>query len=135
VKATAFILQMIVRVGGLAMIALGLLFWSGNALSLIPVHMLLGLILVLCLWALAVLGAFARAGWGRIALAAVWGLITPVLGVTQGAIVPGDMHWIIQIVHLLVGLALMGQAEQLARRIRAARDAGRSDARGVVVPA
>jgi hypothetical protein len=39
-------------------------------------------------------------------------------------ILPGDLHWIVQVVHLAFGLAAMGFAEALTRRIRARLDGG-----------
>jgi hypothetical protein len=132
-KAAATALQWLVRVSGLIQVALGLLFWSGNALALIPVHMLVGLLLVLMLWALAALGAVAGVHPGRVALAAVWGLIVPALGVTQTGLLAGDLHWVIQVLHLLVGVAAIGQAEALAVRIKARTSAGRTAAAGAAL--
>ena len=40
----------VLRIAVLAAIILGILFWTGNAVNLIPVHMLLGIIAVLSLW-------------------------------------------------------------------------------------
>ena len=51
-KKGAKILQMIIRLLGLVMIVLGVMFWMGNSLSLIPLHMRLGEVLVTCLWIL-----------------------------------------------------------------------------------
>ena len=127
-KTATTILQMLVRLSGLIQVVLGLLFWTGNALALVPVHMLVGLLLVLLLWALAALGAVAGVHPGRVALAAVWGLIVPALGVTQSGLLAGDFHWVIQVLHLLVGLAAIGMAEGLARRITARVPAGRTGA-------
>jgi len=42
------------------MIVLGVLFWTGNALNLIGLHMLLGITLVLLLWALAIMARAVR---------------------------------------------------------------------------
>ena len=53
------IARWLVRITGVLALILGLLFWSGTALSQIPVHMLLGLVLVLSLWVLAVLAVQA----------------------------------------------------------------------------
>jgi hypothetical protein len=82
--------------------------------------MLLGITLVLALWALAILGAVTRVGIGLVALALVWGAITPVLGLTQTRLLPGPAHWLIQVAHLLVGLGLIGLGGTLARRIKRA---------------
>jgi hypothetical protein len=117
-KTATTVLQMWIRGGGVVMIALGLLFWTGNADTLIPLHMLLGITLVLMLWALAILGAVARVSLGLVALALVWGAITPVLGLTQTRLLPGSGHWLIQVAHLLVGLGIIGLGDTLARRIK-----------------
>jgi hypothetical protein len=117
-KRVTTVIQMLIRLIGLIMIVLGVLFWTGNARSLIPVHMLLGLVLVLLLWAQAGLAARAGVSMGLVALATVWGLIVLALGMTQNQLLPGDAHWVIQILHLLVGLGALALAESLAARIK-----------------
>ena len=117
-KTTTTILQMLVRGVGAIMIVLGLLFWSGNALALVPLHMLLGITLVLMLWTLAILAASVRVSLPLVVLALAWGLIVPILGLAQEQLLPGSAHWLIQLLHLLVGLGAIGQAEGLARRIK-----------------
>jgi hypothetical protein len=112
------IAQIVLRVAGLANIVLGLLFWSGHAFNLVPLHMLLGIVLVLSLWTLAGLAAGARVSAGLVVFAIVWGFVVPALGFTQDSLVTGDAHWVIRVLHLLVGLAAMGLGETLARRIR-----------------
>jgi hypothetical protein len=113
--------QNLVRLCGLVLIVLGALFWSGNALTLIPVHMLVGLVLVLSLWTVAFLAARAGVAPGLVVLAILWGLLVIVFGVTQDQLLTGDAHWVIRVLHLLVGLGAIGQAEGLAVRIRQAR--------------
>jgi hypothetical protein len=112
------VFQMLVRLSGLILISLGVLFWTGHALTLIPVHMLVGFVLVLSLWTLAVLAARAGVHPAFVALAIAWGLIVPILGLTQQRLLPGEAHWVIQVLHLLVGLGAIGQAEGLAVRIK-----------------
>lgn len=116
-RATANVLRILVSAIGAIMIVLGLLFWSGNADSLIPLHMLLGVVLVLLLWAIAVMALVARVNPVLVLVAIVWGLIVPVLGVTQERILPTSAHWIIQVLHLLVGLIAISLANILARQI------------------
>jgi hypothetical protein len=120
-KTTTTVLQMLVRLTGLLQIILGLLFWTGNADALIPFHMLSGMVLVLALLGLAVIGAVAGVPGRFVALAIVWVVVVPVLGVTQERLLPGSAHWLIQVLHLLLGLGAIGQAENLARRIQAGR--------------
>ena len=105
----------LLRVSGLLQIVLGLAFWTGNLLNLIPLHMLIGLVFVLALWVLAVLAALNRVNLGFVALALVWGLFVLILGMTQVQLLPGAAHWVIEVLHLLVGLAAMGLGGRLAR--------------------
>jgi hypothetical protein len=120
-KTAATVIQMLVRVAGLTQIVLGMLFWIGSALTLIPLHMLIGSVLVLLLWTLAGISLWAGVNRGRAVLALVWGLIVVALGMTQNQILPGSAHWVIQVVHLLVGLAAIGMAEGLAAGIKQTR--------------
>lgn len=120
-KTAATALRIFVGLDGLVLIALGLLFWTGNADPLIPVHMLLGIALVLALWVLAVLAAVAGVNFGLVALAFVWGLVVPALGLTQERLLPGGAHWLIQVLHLLVGIIAIALAQILAMRIIARR--------------
>ena len=110
------VLQMVIRVDGVVMLILGLLFWSGNALTLIPVHMWLGFLLVLSLWAQALLAARNGVQPVLAVVAIVWGLIVVILGMTQTTLLPGPSHWVIQVLHLLVGVGAIGLGETLARR-------------------
>lgn len=115
------IAQLTIRIAGPIMLILGLLFWSDNALFLIPLHMTIGLLLVLALWTLALIAAISGVNLGFVALVAVWSLIMPTLGLTQERLLPGGTHWLIDILHLLVGIGALALGEQLARRIKAVR--------------
>lgn len=113
------VLRIVLRACAVVLLALGLLFWTGNATGLVPLHQLIGFVLVLSLWALAVLAARAGVPLGLVAFAAVWGLVVPVLGLTQTEILPGSAHWLVRVLHLLVGLAAVGLGEALTARILA----------------
>jgi hypothetical protein len=117
-KTTTTVLQIWVRVVGTITIGLGLLIWTGNFDQTIPIHMLLGTTVVLALWVLAGLAAAAGANLGLVTLAIAWGLIVPILGLTQTWLLPDSGHWLIQVLHLLLGLGAIGQADNLARTTR-----------------
>ncbi|MDR3573642.1 MAG: hypothetical protein P4L50_07265 [Anaerolineaceae bacterium] len=119
-KSAVTVANMLTRLTGLIQIVLGILFWTGHATSLIPVHILSGTVLVLSLWTLAFLATRAGVRTGLVVLALIWGLITVILGMAQSQILVNSAHWIIQVVHLLVGLGAIGQAEGLAVRIKRA---------------
>jgi hypothetical protein len=110
--------QMLVRAVAVVQLVLGGLFWTGNALDLVPLHQTLGFLLVFGLWTLAALAARAGVRPPLVALAAVWGLILPILGLTQTNLLVGSTHWLIEVLHLLVGLGAIGMAEGLAARVK-----------------
>ena len=120
-QATLTIAQMLVRVTGVLTLVLGLLFWAGDALTLIPVHMLLGVLFVLSLWLLAAVASQAGIPVGMAAGVAVLGLIVLILGLVQDSLLPGAAHWVIQVLHLLVGLVAIGSAEMMGGRLRRQR--------------
>ena len=112
------IARMLLGISGPTALVLGVLIWTGNALTLIPIHMLAGIVLVLSLWILAIMAAVSGVPRGLVALAIVWGLIVPILGMTQTRLLPGNAHWVIQILHLLIGIGAMALGQGLARRIK-----------------
>ena len=116
-RITANVLRILVSAIGVVMIALGLLFWTGNAFTLLPLHMLLGIVLVLMLWIIAVMALVARVNPALALAALIWGLIVPILGITQFQLLPGSLHWVIQALHLLVGIVAIVLANILARQI------------------
>jgi hypothetical protein len=118
-RSTITAIQMGIRVVGVVQILLGLAFWTGNLLGLVDLHQLLGILLVLGLWTLAALAARAGVPAGMVAGAVVLGLIVPIVGLTQRELLPGSAHWVIQVVHLLLGLGLLGMADSLAVRAKA----------------
>ena len=118
-RSTITALQMGFRVVGVIQLALGLAFWTGNALGLVDLHQLLGILLVLVLWVMAVLAYRAGVPAGMVAAAVVYGLIVPIVGLTQRELLPGSAHWVIQVIHLLLGIGMIGLAENLATRAKA----------------
>ncbi|MCL4560875.1 MAG: hypothetical protein M1281_09705 [Chloroflexi bacterium] len=63
------------------------------------------------------MGALGGVAPGFVAVAGVWGLIVPLLGLAQTGLLVGPMEYVIQVLHLLVGLAAIGMAEGLAAQI------------------
>jgi hypothetical protein len=117
-RTTATVAQMLIRVCGLIQIVLGLFFWTGNLPGLVPVHILVGLVLVLSLWILAFVAARSGVQPGLVAAAFVWGAIVVVFGLTQTRILVDQAHWVVQVLHLLVGLVAIGMGETLGRRVK-----------------
>ena len=118
-RSTVTAIQMAIRVLGVVQLVLGIVFWTGNALGLVDLHQLIGILLVLGLWTQAALAHRAGVPAGLVAGAAVWGLLVPIVGLTQRDLLPGSAHWVIQVIHLLLGIGLLALAENLATRAKA----------------
>jgi hypothetical protein len=110
--------QWVVRVAGVLALFLGLLFWTGDALALVPVHMLLGVLTVLGLWLLAATASQLGVPMGMVIGAGILGLLVLGLGIIQPSLMPGSGHWVVQVVHLLLGMAAIGLAEMIGSRVR-----------------
>jgi hypothetical protein len=115
------VVQMLIRVCFVVQLVLGGLFWTNNARGLIPLHQLVGFILVIAIWVQAGLAARAGVNLGLVAFAAVWALGVPILGLNQTELLTGSAHWIIEVIHLLVGIIAVGLAERLATGVQSRR--------------
>jgi hypothetical protein len=123
-RATAAISLWIVRVAGTLQLVLGALFWTGHAYTYVPLHIISGAVIVLTLWTVAVLSLIARMRRRLASFALLWGLALPAFGMVQATMVVGPMHWIVRVIHLLMGLAAMALAGTLGQAILAAAPGG-----------
>ena len=119
-----------VRATGGFQVLLGLLLWAGVGLRWIPLHMFIGIVFVLALLTLAVRGLRLAASRGLGAFTVAWGILVVAFGMSQAQIMPGENHWIIRTLHLIVGLGAMGLAGALAASMARAGRPGAD--RGVV---
>jgi hypothetical protein len=116
-RTATLVTMWIVRLSGIVQLALGLLFWTGRALNYIPFHIQNGFLIVLGLWTLAVLALVVRGRPALAGFAIVWGLALPAFGMTQMTLLVGPRHWIIRVIHLLMGLIALGVADALAMHV------------------
>lgn len=110
--------HMLVRLTGVLLLIMGLLIWTENALGLIQWHMLLGLVLVIALIVLAATSVRAGVPVGLAIGAIVLAIVVLVIGMTQTGMLPGSTHWVIQVVHLVLGMAAVGIGEAIGGRLR-----------------
>ena len=108
-------LQWLIRVCAVVQITLGGLFWTGNAYVAASAHAH-GHRAGAGLWVQGSSphGLDSVGLWQPVAF--VWGLIVVALGMTQDSLLTGDLHWLIKVLHLLVGVGAVGMAESLAVR-------------------
>jgi hypothetical protein len=129
-RTAAAISLWIVRIAGTLQLVLGALFWTGHAYTLLPLHIISGTVIVLTLWMVAVMALVTGTRRGLASFGLLWGLALPAFGLGQAAVLVGSMHWVVRVVHLLMGLAAMALAGTLGQAILAAeparvRNAGR----------
>lgn len=117
---------MVMRLVVLCVLVLGLTFWIHPAAeneTTLSIHRTLGILTVLLLW---VLGFFVLRIKGGVVLgvsAFVLGLLITYVGLNQTTWLVGASHWVVQTVHLLLGISAMGFGEMLAARYRRATKA------------
>jgi hypothetical protein len=111
----------VLSLAGLLALISGLLFWTGTALNLLSLHMLLGFLAVGALWVIGFAQAFARRGsWIIAACALIVGAVMIVIGMMQSSLFVGNFHWVIQVIHLILGLLTIGIGHMAAARYRKA---------------
>ena len=117
----ASIAQMTIRGAGVLQLILGFIVWSGKTSYLVPVHILIGSILVVALLALCTLTWRSGVSKWLVILTVLWALILPVWGISQGALMkhlPGSSAWIIPVSHLLCGVGAIGLAEMMGGQMK-----------------
>ncbi len=116
---TVRLISFISRVALMVTLGLGLLFWVAQLFVWIGlltflaqigfpgIHEAFGTLGVLGLFILGGVAMFTKGsrllGTGSI----LYALLVPVFGLTQTLILVGNLHWLIQIAHLLVGIGAM----------------------------
>ncbi|MFL5616731.1 MAG: hypothetical protein ACJ796_23925 [Gemmatimonadaceae bacterium] len=109
----------IVRIAGTLQLVTGALFWTGRAYTFLPLHIISGTLIVLTLGVVAVLALIAPTRRGLAVFGLLWGVALLAFGLRQAAILVGPMHWIVRVVHLVMGLAAMALAGTLGQAILA----------------
>jgi hypothetical protein len=120
-RTAILVLIWIVRVAGVVQILLGLSIWIGPGMRYLSIHIQTGFLIVVCLWILAILALIVRGQPALVGFAFVWGLALPAFGMAQAEILVGPLHWIIRVIHLLMGLIALGTADALAKHVLATR--------------
>ena len=107
----------VVRVGFLLALILGIVLWTGHGYEYLRLHMWIGFIVTFALLALVIAGSLARISPALPIVTFLWAIALPAIGIAQLRIVPGPNHWIIRVIHLILGLGAIGLAEVLTKKI------------------
>ena len=114
---TARILQIVVGFAGVCALVLGLFIWIAN-IDLTDIHMLFGLLVTLGLLVMSIIALTAQGLriWGIVGI--VYAVILLIFGEAQSNILAGNLHWLIQALHTLVGIGAIVLTGALGARYR-----------------
>lgn len=116
-RAIISVCQNLFRLLWVVNLVLGILFWTGHVSGLVPLHMLFGIILTALLVVLAIFAGI-RGKPGLLVVGLVVGAVLVVVGISQEHWDQGSSHWIIQVLHLVVGILAIATAEAIGGRIK-----------------
>ena len=108
-------LSILFRLFGVTLVVLGLIIWVGHGADLVRLHMLVGVLFTLTYLAIVALASRSGLSLGPSLFAAGWGFLLPTFGMIQTRLLPGEYHWTIRGLHLLVGMVAMGIADRLVK--------------------
>jgi hypothetical protein len=114
---TARLLQIIVGLAGLCALVLGLFIWIANS-DLTDIHMLFGLLVTVGLLVMSIIALTARGLriWGIVGI--VYALIVLIFGEVHSNLLVGNLHWLIQALHTLVGIGAIVLTGLIGARYR-----------------
>jgi hypothetical protein len=114
------LLLLLLRIAAVVQVVFGVAFWTGHWYSFLNAHRDVGFLFVALLWVIAFLALVAQRA-KRLAIGAlVLGALILWVGLAQQFLLPGEHHWIVRTVHLLLGLSAIPIAERLSRVATAA---------------
>ncbi len=110
-------LRWILRIAFLIALILGIALWTGHATAYLSLHMWLGFIITFDLLLLVILAFLSGVSVALPFLSLIWAVLLPVIGIAQLKVMLGASHWVIQVIHVLLGIGSIGLGEVLAGRI------------------
>lgn len=120
---TMTIFDWILRIAGSVALVLGLLIWAFQLDNITTIHMLFGLLVTLALLVISFLAALTRGLRLPGIIGIVYAFILPLLGVNQETLLVGNLHWLIQVIHMLVGIGALAYAGMISVRYRRLKQA------------
>jgi len=78
----------------------------------------IGILVVLSLWTLGIVQGLQGGSFGLALATFVVGFLLVLVGLFQTRWLIGSNHWVIQVIHLLLGLSAIGLAEMIGGRYR-----------------
>lgn len=113
---------MVLRFAVLVNLVLGILFWTSTIDNpgVTLLHIILGLLAVIALFTIGIAQGLRGGSFGLALATFVIGFALAFVGLFQKSWLPepDPNHWIIQVIHLILGLAAIGLGEMIGGRYR-----------------
>lgn len=113
------VLHHVIRALGVLQLLLGIAIWTGAAVPWRGVHIMTGLLFAATFVAIGAVTARLAGRVLPLAAALGWIAIVVAYAFAHARLLPGDAHWVAQLVHVVIGLATIGIAEKVAAPVRA----------------
>ncbi len=110
------LLVWILRIAFLVALGLGLALWTRHGYAYLRLHMWLGFVVTFALLLLVILSFLSRVNPALPFVAILWAVTLPAIGIAQPHMLPGQNHWLIQTIHLVLGLGAITLGEMLGKR-------------------
>ncbi len=111
---------MVLRITVLINLILGILFWTSvvDNPGVTLLHIILGILAVLALFTIGIMQGLRGGSLGLALATFVVGFLLAFVGLFQTRWLPepNPNHWIIQVIHLLLGLSAIGLGEMIGGR-------------------
>lgn len=116
------LLDRAIHVLGALQLLLGIAVWSGAAVPWRGMHIATGLLFAATFVAVGAVAARRDRRALPLVAALAWIAIVVAYAFAHARLLPGDAHWVAQLLHVVIGLGTIGIAERLAApaRVRAA---------------
>jgi hypothetical protein len=116
-RTTTTISLKIVKIAAIVQLVLGIAFWTGHAYPLVPLHIVIGLALVLALSTISVVAFIARVRPPMAVFGLIWAVALAAFGARQAMILIGPLHWVVRVIHLIMAISAVRIGEMLAQGI------------------
>lgn len=111
---------MVLRITVLINLVLGILFWTSTVdnSGVTLLHIILGILAVISLFTIGILQGLRGGSFGMALATFVVGFLLLLVGLFQTRWLPepNPNHWIIQVIHLILGLSAIGLGEMIGGR-------------------
>ncbi len=109
------VFQWIARIAGAIAILLGLSFWIFNT-DFIAVHIVMGILVAVSLLVIGVVLAATNGLRGLGVAGVLYAVLMTLFGLRQEVLLATNLHWIIQLAHLIVGIGALALVQVMGTR-------------------